>query len=412
MLRFLTAGESHGPELVVIVEGLPAGVGIDPEAVDRELVRRQQGYGRGARSTKIERDHGEIVSGVAGGRTTGAPVAIRVINRDFANQPARPAPLTAPRPGHADLAGRWKYGHEDFRVVRERASARETAARVAAGALARQLLSAFGVGLGSFVTGVGDVRMEVSLPSLDAAGLASLGTAAENDPIRCPDPGASSAMCAAVDRAKERGETLGGVFVVYALGVPPGLGSHVHWDRKLDGRLAQAICSIHAVKGVEVGAAWDAAVRPGTDVQDAIVLDGATTRRRTNWAGGVEGGMTNGEPVVIRAAMKPLSSVRAELASVDFATGLVADPPYVRSDVSAVAPAAVVGEAMAAWVLADALTERFGADRLDAMVAARDAVAAAEATLWGAAGGTPGAGGVAGTGANTGREAVEEEVDG
>ena len=413
MLRFLTAGESHGPELVVVVEGLPAGVAIDPGAMDRELVRRQQGYGRGARSTKIERDHGEIVSGVAGGRTTGAPVAIRVINRDFANQPARPAPLTAPRPGHADLAGRWKYGHEDFRVVRERASARETAARVAAGALARQLLSAFEVRVGSFVTGVGDVRMEVSLPSLDAAGLASLGAAAEDDAIRCPDSDTSGAMCAAVDRAKERGETLGGMFVVYALGLPPGLGSHVHWDRKLDGRLAQAICSIHAVKGVEIGSAWDAAVRPGTEVQDAIVPDGAGIRRGTNWAGGVEGGMTNGEPVVIRAAMKPLSSVRAQLASVDFATGAAADPPYVRSDVCAVAPAAVVGEAMAAWVLADAFTERFGGDRLDAMVAARDAVAAAEASaLSRASGGAPVSTDDARTGADARPHGVEEEVDG
>jgi len=382
MLRFLTAGESHGPELVVVVEGLPAGIDVSSERIDRELTRRQQGYGRGARSTKIERDHGEIVSGVAGGRTTGAPVAIRIVNKDFANQPAQPKPLTAPRPGHADLAGRWKYGHEDFRVVRERASARETAARVAAGALARELLGAFGVRLGSFVTEVGAERLGVDLPGLDAVALAAMAAAAEDDPIRCPDPDGSRAMCAAVDAAKERGETLGGVFVVFALGAPPGLGSHVHWDRKLDGRLAQAICSIHAVKGVEIGAAFDVARRPGTEVQDPIVLEDGRLRRATNWAGGLEAGMTNGEPVVLRAAMKPLSSVRAELASVDFATGATADPPYVRSDVCAVAPAAVVGEAMAAWVLADALTERFGADRLDAMLAARDAVVAAEAVAF------------------------------
>src|SRR5207253_3777138 len=200
---------------------------------DRQLVRRQQGYGRGARSTKIERDHAEIVSGVAGDRSTGAPVALRIENSDFANQPERPTPLTAPRPGHADLAGRWKYGHQDFRVVRERASARETAARVAAGALARSLLLAFGVRLGSFVTSVGDVSLDVGLSSLDDAALGRLAAAADEDPVRCPDPATSEAMRAAVDEAKTAGETLGGTFVVFALGVPIGLGSHVHWDRKL-----------------------------------------------------------------------------------------------------------------------------------------------------------------------------------
>jgi chorismate synthase len=379
MLRFLTAGESHGPELVVIVEGLPAGVVVDGEAVDRQLVRRQQGYGRGARSTKIERDHAEIVSGVAGGRSTGAPVAMRIVNKDFANQPERPTPLTAPRPGHADLAGRWKYGHEDFRVVRERASARETAARVAAGALARSLLGAPDVRLGSFVTSVGDVSLDAGLASLDDESLARLAAAAEDDDLRCPDPASSAAMRAAVDEAKTAGETLGGTFVVFALGAPIGLGSHVHWDRKLDGRLAQAICSIHAVKGAEVGPAFDVARRPGTQVQDPIVLKDGALSRTSNFAGGLEAGMTNGQPVVVRAAMKPLSSVRAQLVSFDYASGEVADPPYVRSDVCAVPAAAVVGEAMVGWVLADATVERFGGDRLDAMLAARDAAAMAEA---------------------------------
>jgi chorismate synthase len=379
MLRFLTAGESHGPELVVIVEGLPAGVVVDGEAVDRQLVRRQQGYGRGARSTKIERDHAEIVSGVAGGRSTGAPVAMRIVNKDFANQPERPTPLTAPRPGHADLAGRWKYGHEDFRVVRERASARETAARVAAGALARSLLGALDVRLGSFVTSVGDVSLDAGLASLDDESLARLAAAAEDDDLRCPDPASSAAMRAAVDEAKTAGETLGGTFVVFALGAPIGLGSHVHWDRKLDGRLAQAICSIHAVKGAEVGPAFDVARRPGTQVQDPIVLKDGALSRTSNFAGGLEAGMTNGQPVVVRAAMKPLSSVRAQLVSFDYASGEVADPPYVRSDVCAVPAAAVVGEAMVGWVLADATVERFGGDRLDAMLAARDAAAMAEA---------------------------------
>jgi chorismate synthase len=303
---------------------------------------------------------------------------MRIVNKDFANQPAQPTPLTAPRPGHADLAGRWKYGHHDFRVVRERASARETAARVAAGALARSLLHAFGVRLGSFVTAVGDVSTDVGLATLDDDALARLAGAAEDDPLRCPDPATSAAMRAAVEAAKEAGETLGGTFVVFALGAPLGLGSHVHWDRKLDGRLVQAICSIHAVKGAEIGPAFDVARQPGTRVQDPIALADGALARTSNFAGGLEAGMTNGQPVVVRAAMKPLSSVRAELASVDFATGAVADPPYVRSDVCAVPAAAVVGEAMMAWVLADALVERFGADRLDAMVAARDAVAASE----------------------------------
>jgi chorismate synthase len=420
MLRFLTAGESHGPELVVIVEGMPAGLEVHPERIDDELVRRQQGYGRGARSTKIERDRALIVSGIAGGRTTGAPVAMRIVNKDFANQPDHPKRLTAPRPGHADLAGRWKYGLEDFRLVRERASARETAARVAAGAMALELLAAFGVRLGSFVTHVGDAGFDVSLPSLNAGELLALAEAADGDPIRSPDPAASQRMRAAVDDAKARGETLGGVFVVFATGAPPGLGSHVHWDRKLDGRLAQAICSIHAVKGVEVGAAFEVAAQPGTEVQDAIVREDGRLVRRTNFAGGLEGGMTNGEPIVLRAAMKPLSSVRAELASVDFTTGETVDPPYVRSDVCAVPAAAVVGEAMVAWVLAGAIAERFGGDRIDAMLASRDAVAEAESRAVPAAAagsvdasaGSPDESPLDRDGAGETAGAVEEEIDG
>jgi chorismate synthase len=373
-LRFLTAGESHGPELVVIVEGMAAGVPVEGEAIDRELVRRQGGYGRGARSTRIERDHAEIVSGVAGGRTTGAPIAMRIVNRDFANQPDSPAPLTAPRPGHADLAGGTKYGLEDFRLVRERASARETAARVAAGAVARGLLAVFGMHLGSYVTSIGHVT--ATLPaSEDLAGsdLRRLADEAEEDAVRCPDPEASVAMRAAIDAARQDGETLGGVFVAFATGVPVGLGSHVHWDRKLDGRLAGAICSIPAVKGVELGPAFDLAARPGSRAQDPLFLRDGAVARDSNHAGGLEGGITNGEPVVVRAAMKPLSSVRSAIASVDFATGAAADPPYVRSDVTAVPAAAVVAEAMVAWVLAEALVERFGGDRLDLMLAARDA---------------------------------------
>lgn len=374
MLRFLTAGESHGPELVVVVEGLPAGVPVSVELIDRDLARRQAGYGRGARSTKIERDRAVVVSGLADGRTTGAPVAVRVANRDFANQPPSPPPLTAPRPGHADLSGRLKYGHEDFRVVRERASARETAARTVAGSLAKQLLAPFGVWVGSFVAEVGDVAARdprVAAPDLlDEATLRQLAEAAEADPLRCPDPEASARMRDAVDRAKEAGETLGGVFWVVATGVPPGLGSYVQWDRRLDGRLAQAVGSIHAVKGVEVGRAFELARLPGSEVQDEIVWREGRLARASNRAGGLEGGVTNGQPVLVRAAMKPLSSVRVPVATVDFTTGGVVAPPYVRTDVCSVPAAAVVGEAMVAWVLAEALVDRFGGDRLDLMLAA------------------------------------------
>jgi chorismate synthase len=382
-LRFLTAGESHGSELVTIVEGLPAGVEMRQDLIDRDLVRRQGGYGRGARSTKIERDHAEVVSGLAGGLTTGAPVAMRILNRDFANRPDDPQPLTAPRPGHADLAGRLKYGIKDFRTIRERASARETAARVAAGSLAKQLLVPFGAAVGSFVTEIGavamghedgDVPAGPSVDELDEAALHALAAVAEDDPVRCPDRATSALMREAIDRARADGETLGGVFCVFATRVPPGLGSYVHWDRKLDGRLAQAMCSIHAVKGVEIGPAFDLARRAGTRAQDDITLERGAVARPTNRAGGLEAGVTNGQPIVLRAAMKPLSSVRAAVGSVDFETGQSVDPPYVRSDVTAVPAAAVVGEAMVAWVLAEALTERFGADRLDAMLAACRAV--------------------------------------
>lgn len=376
-MRFLTAGESHGPELVVIVDGLPAGLDIHQERLDRELRRRQSGYGRGARSTKIERDRAEVVSGLAGGRTTGAPVAIRIVNRDFANQPDEPRPITVPRPGHADLAGRMKFGLSDFRTVRERASARETAARVAAGALAVHVVEAFGCRLGSFVTSVGKVEAGTEpIGHMDAARLEALAGIAETDPMRCPDADASEQMQRAVDEARAAHETLGGTFVVAATGVPPGLGSYAQWDRRLDGRLAQALCSIQAVKGVEIGSGFAAAAMPGTQAQDPIEWQGGVLGRGANRAGGIEAGVTNAQPVVLRAAMKPLSSVRAEVASVDFTTGLPADPPYVRSDICAVPAAAVIGEAMVAWVLADALTERFGGDRVDTMLEAFEAARA------------------------------------
>lgn len=375
MIRYLTAGESHGPELTVIVDGLPAGIPIDPAAIDAELLRRQSGYGRGARSTKIERDHAEITSGLAGGRTTGAPVALRIVNKDFANQPASRAPLTAPRPGHADLAGHRKFGHDDLRIVRERASARETAARVAAGALAKQLLGPFGATVRSFVTAIGDVELAGGpLGELSAAQLDALADEAARNDVRVPDEEIARRMREAIDAAKAALDTLGGVFVVFATGVPAGLGTYAQWDRRLDGRLAAAVCSIHAVKGVEIGDAFAVARVRGTAAQDPIRRLDAGVGRATNRAGGLEGGTTNGEPVILRAAMKPLSSVRASVDTVDLATGQPSDAPYVRSDVCAVSDATVVGEAMVAWVLAEAIIERFGGDRLEAMLAARDSM--------------------------------------
>jgi chorismate synthase len=376
-LRLLTAGESHGPELVLIVEGMPAGVRVDQEELDWHLIRRQGGHGRGARSTKVERDHGEVVSGLYQGVTTGAPVAIRIRNLDYANQPPSKPPLTTPRPGHADLAGAIKFGLADMRQVRERASARETASRVAAAALVRPLLAAFGVTLGSFVTAIGEVRTELHLARVGAAELLRLAAAAEPDPVRCAEPEASARMVAAIDAARVERQTLGGSFVVFATGVPIGLGSYTHWDHRLDGRLAGAVCSIPAVKGVEVGPASEVASLPGGEAQDPIIKDEKGMHRTSNFAGGLEGGMTNGEPLVIRAAMKPLSSIRAESLSVDLLTGEPADPAYVRSDICAVPAAAVVGEAMVAWILAEEVVLRFGGDRIDAMRAAAERVSRA-----------------------------------
>ena len=373
MIRFLTAGESHGPELTVIVDGFPAGLALSTDRLDAEIRRRQGGYGRGARSTRIERDHAEITGGVDKGVTTGAPISLRIVNRDFANQPASPPPLTAPRPGHADLAGHLKFGAADLRAVRERASARETAGRVAAGALAKQLLGLVGIEVGSFVTAIGEVEATVPLlGELRAPALRALARAAEANDVRTPDEAAAPRMRAAVDRAKENLDTVGGVFVVFALGVPAGLGSHTQWDRRLGGRLAQAIASIHAIKGVEIGEGFALARLPGSRAQDAIVRDGQGLARASNHAGGLEGGMTNGEPLLVRAAMKPLSSVRSPVTTVDLATGAESDAPYVRSDVCAVPAAGVVGEAMVAWVLLEAVLERYGGDRVDLICAARE----------------------------------------
>ncbi len=367
MLRFLTAGESHGPCLTAIVDGLPAGLEVDIEAINRDLTRRQGGYGRGARM-KIERDRAEVLGGLMGGRTTGAPVALRIDNRDWANWRERWADddlprLTVPRPGHADYAGMVKYGLDDARPVLERASARETAARVAAGALAKQLLAAFDVVVGSYVSEIGG--MVATIPDHP---LADLWARAEESEVRCPDAEASGRMKAAIDRAKEAGDSLGGVFVVAALGVPVGLGSHVQWDRRLDARLAAAVMSIPAVKGVEIGPAFENARRPGTHVHDEFVpaAEGGVSRL-SNRAGGLEGGMTNGQPVVVRAAMKPIPTTLAPMRSVDLATGEPAETEYQRSDVCAVPAASIVGEAMVAWVLADALLDKLGGDSIAEM---------------------------------------------
>jgi chorismate synthase len=367
MLRFLTAGESHGPCLTAIVEGLPAGLAVDREAINRDLARRQGGYGRGGRM-RIEHDQVEILGGVIGGKTTGAPVSLRIENRDWANWRDRWAAgdlpkLGVPRPGHADYAGMVKYGLDDAGPVLERASARETAPRVAVGSLAKLLLSAFDVAIGSYVAEIGIVTAAV--PDLPPGELWAL---AEVSDVRCPDEEAAAEMRAAIDAACEAGDSLGGVFVVIATGVPVGLGSCVHWDRRLDARLAAAVTSIPAIKGVQIGSAFENARRRGTQVHDELHPDSnGGVMRQTNRAGGIEGGMSNGEPIVVRAAMKPIPTTVTPLRSVDLATGEEAATEYQRSDVCAVPAAAVVGEAMVAWVLADALLEKLGGDSLGEM---------------------------------------------
>jgi chorismate synthase len=364
-LRFLTAGESHGPGLTVVIEGLPAGLRLTDDELNVQMSRRQVGYGRSPRM-KLEADRVEIVSGLMGGETIGGPVALRIANRDVRMEEP---PLTRPRPGHADLAGAMKYGFTDLRRTLERASARETAARVAAGAACRALLGAFGVSLFSHVTEIGTVAIQRR-----PARWEDIPPRAEASDLRCADPEAEGQMREAIETAKKAGDTLGGVFEVVALGVPPGLGSYVHWDRKLDGRLAQAVMSIHAVKGIEVGPGFEIARTPGSRAHDEIYY--APHRgfyRETNRAGGTEGGVTTGEPVVVRAAMKPLSTLMEPLLSVDLGTKAPTRGAVVRSDVCAVPAAGVVGEAMVAFVLADAFLEKFGGDAMGDIRVAYDA---------------------------------------
>ncbi len=367
MLRFLTAGESHGPCLTAVVEGLPAGLSIDEGAINRELARRQVGYGRGQRM-QIEKDEVELLGGVVRGRTTGAPVSMLIRNRDWENwrhagtSGSLPR-LTVPRPGHADYAGMIKYRLEDARPVRERASARETAARVAVGALAKQLLAAFGTSIGSFVSELGGVQ--AAIPDLTYAEVFAL---AESNDLRCPDQDAYEGMRDAVDAAREAGDTVGGVFVVAAVDVLAGLGSYVQWDRRLDARLAAAVMSIPGVKGVEIGPAFENARHRGTAVHDQLYSDGkGGVRRTTNRSGGTEGGISNGSPLEVRAAMKPIPTTLQPLHSVDLERGEAAETQYQRSDVCAVPSAAVVGEAMVAWVLAVEVGEKLGGDSLAEM---------------------------------------------
>ena len=377
-MRWLTAGESHGPALVAILEGVPAGVEVTSAEVGRDLARRRLGYGRGARMA-FEQDEVEILGGVRHGLTLGSPVAIRVGNSEWpkwetvmAADPvdetllaaqARNAPLTRPRPGHADLAGMQKYGHTDARPILERASARETAARCAVGVVAKNLLrQALGIEIVSHVVELGTVAIKPGLVARpeDADRI-------DADPLRCLDPEASARMVEEVDAAKRDADTLGGIVEVLAYGVPPGLGSHVQWDRKLDARIAAALCSIQAIKGVEIGDAFTQARSRGSVAHDEIIPTDTGVKRLTDRAGGLEGGITTGEPLRVRAAMKPISSLNRALATVDVSTGEPATAINQRSDVCAVPAAAVVAEAMVALVLAEAAVEKFGGDSVAEM---------------------------------------------
>jgi chorismate synthase len=368
MLRFLTAGESHGPALIGIVEGLPAGLNVDCEAINRDLARRQIGIGRSARM-RIENDRAEILSGVVQARTIGAPVALRIENLDYANWKDKSVPVqTVPRPGHADLAGAVKYNLDDLRLVGERASARETAMRVACGSLARQLLAEFEIVVGSHVLEIGGVR--ASIPDLPYE---QLFLRAQASDVAVADEASAEKIRARIEQVMRAKDTVGGVIEIVALNSPVGLGSHVHWDRKLDGRLAGAVMSIQSVKGVEIGTAFENARHLGTEVQDQV-FPGAepssypsSVIRQTNRAGGLEGGITNGMPIVIRAALKPIATTATPLQSVDLATGQPALAQYQRSDYCHVPRACVIGEAMVAWVLADALMEKLGGDSLAEM---------------------------------------------
>lgn len=371
MLRYLTAGESHGPTLTTILEGIPADLPLAAEEINLDLARRQRGYGRGGRM-RIEKDEANIVGGVRHGLTMGGPIAILIANRDWENwkltMDLRPGgsetdpkePVTRPRPGHADLAGALKYSQRDIRNVLERASARETAARVAVGGVCKRLLREFDIEVFSHVVAIGGIEAKT-----DALSFAEIRERAEASEVRCADPEAGEAMMRKIDEARKRGTTLGGVFEVVALNLPVGLGSYVHWDRKLDGRLAQAVMSIQAIKGVEIGLGFEGGRRFGFETHDEIFYENGRFIRKTNRAGGLEGGMSNGEPIVIRGAMKPISTQYAPLASVDLLTKEPFKASVERSDICSVPAAGVIGEAVVAFEIARTFREKFGGDSLE-----------------------------------------------
>jgi len=366
MFRWLTAGESHGPQLTVIIDGVPAGLELSSEDLRGDLRRRQGGHGRGDRQ-KIEVDEARIMAGVRGGFTIGSPIALVIQNRDHVNWTAEmtaekegfaPKPVTRLRPGHADLAGALKYNHSDVRNILERSSARETTSRVAAGGVARRLLARFGIRVFSFVQSIGPI--DLGYDAVDPAALSDEDI--ESSPVRCPDPATSEQMVHEIDDAGARGDTLGGTFRVIATGCPPGLGTHVHWDRKLDGRLAQAMLSINAIKGVEFGAGFAGSGRPGSEFHDQIDYVEGRFAHLSNRAGGLTGGTTNGEPIDLRAAIKPISTMKKPMQSVDLVSKEKIEAHYERSDVCVVPAAGVIGEAMVALVLAEAFLEKFGGD--------------------------------------------------
>lgn len=374
-LRFLTAGESHGKCLIGVIEGIPAGIALSTEDINKELTRRQGSIGRGQRM-KIEQDRAEILSGVRWGRTLGSPIAILIENKDWANwkeamssEPVHEGssePVTKPRPGHADLSGAMKYDTHDLRNILERSSARETAMRVGLGAIVKKLLKEFGITIGSYVIQIGNVGSSIK-PSSRASfkDLLLLHRKAENSLVRCPDETASKKMEKLIDRAAKEGTSLGGIFEVFAAGLPPGLGSHIQWDRRLDGRLAQALMSIQAIKGVEIGSGFNMAGMMGRDVMDVICYANKTFLRKTNNSGGIEGGMTNGMPIILKAAMKPIPTQRKPLKSVDIITKKSVEAAYERSDICAVASASVIGEAMTALILGRSLLAKTGGDSLN-----------------------------------------------
>lgn len=373
-LRFYTSGESHGRALVGILEGIPAGLTLSAEDINIELKRRQGGYGRGGRM-KIESDQAIIISGIRWGKTLGSPISILLDNKDWINwekgmsvegRYAGAIPLvTRPRPGHADLAGVLKYGHIDVRNVLERSSARETAMRVALGAIAKKFLSEFGIKVGSYVTQIGTIKIDSSIQSTTE--FEELFKKAEESPVRCPDSQITEKIIALIDEVLKDGDTLGGVFVVFVIGLPPGLGSHIQWDKRLDGLLAQAIMSIQAIKGVEIGLGFQMADKRGSEVMDEIFYDSSKRffYRKTNNAGGIEGGMTNAMPLVLRAVMKPIPTLRRPLRSVDIITKEPIEAIYERSDICAVPAASVIAEAMTSLVIADAFLEKFGGDNIE-----------------------------------------------